>query len=388
LKNEDIDEYHLQAIFMITLADALSKEMKLTRNPINNIQMIDMTDVLQRRMSFSHQWKEYGYNIHDLATEGFFALNEPYTVQCFSCGIVWTRFPKDVPSHTLHRITSPYCRKVIGNEIIERKEDTRLLKVEYTNWKSGDIPLNSVIARKSSFPLMDWLQIDSTIEEIAKAGFYCNQEKPSGLLKCYACQGMYADWEKDDDPWKIHARLFPFCPHLVTRKGADFIQEIQKETTHEPMETLLSEELKKQVRTRKIEEILKQHEFTLSKHNTLTMLTTTKQFLKTFNFVMQYYSRSKIDKVDYINSGMQQARTLSLERDLNCITYCENPRNVVFMPCLHIVICVACSGPQFVRCPICRRDIEKTLQVYHVQSTSFYVSEEIVNRKYKCNLTN
>jgi len=82
----------------------------------------------------------------------------------------------------------------------------------------------------------------------------------------------------------------------------------------------------------------------------------TKQFLKTFNFVMQYYSRPKIEKVGHINSGMQQAKTLSLERDLNCITRCENPRNVVFMPCLHIVICVACSGPQFVRCPICRRD--------------------------------
>jgi len=177
LNNEDIDEYHLQTIFMITLADAQSKEMKLTRNPINNIQIIDMTDVLQRRMSFSHQWKEYGYNIHDLATEGFFALNETCAVQCFSCGVIWTRFPKDVPSHTLHRITSRCCRKVIGNEIIERKEDARLVKVECINWKSGDIQLCSVMARKSSFGLMDWLQIDSTIEEIAKARFYCNQEK-------------------------------------------------------------------------------------------------------------------------------------------------------------------------------------------------------------------
>jgi len=66
---------------------------------------------------------------------------------------------------------------------------------------------------------------------------------------------MYADWKKDDDPCRIHAQLFPFCPHLVTRKGVEFIQEIQKETTHEPMETPLSEELKKQVRTMKIEDI-------------------------------------------------------------------------------------------------------------------------------------
>eukprot|EP01132_Coremiostelium_polycephalum_P005846 gene5846-7275_t len=64
----------------------------------------------------------------------------------------------------------------------------------------------------------------------------------------------------------------------------------------------------------------------------------------------------------------QQLAKLKKEKELlqdqnNCIICTSNPPNIVFIPCRHSSICSACS-PKLKKCPICRSDIENTIERY------------------------
>jgi len=51
-------------------------------------------------------------------------------------------------------------------------------------------------------------------------------------------------------------------------------------------------------------------------------------------------------------------------RKLECTVCMENERNVMLMPCRHVATCAACASQLKGCCPICRRPVESTHQVY------------------------
>ena len=59
----------------------------------------------------------------------------------------------------------------------------------------------------------DWV---ATPETLADAGFF---HDPSPFdpdnVRCFLCGKELGEWEKDDDPFKIHAEKCPRCPWVV-----------------------------------------------------------------------------------------------------------------------------------------------------------------------------
>ena len=50
-------------------------------------------------------------------------------------------------------------------------------------------------------------------------------------------------------------------------------------------------------------------------------------------------------------------------RQRDCVVCLEQPRTVVFLPCAHLCVCLACSA-QLSSCPICRTHAQKTIRVF------------------------
>ncbi|CAG2210125.1 BIRC2_3 [Mytilus edulis] len=63
----------------------------------------------------------------------------------------------------------------------------------------------------------DWLMQDFSI----KVG--------QTILFVFVVDFGFAEWEKDEDPWKVHAKYCPVCLFLKKSKGLKYIRDIQTE---------------------------------------------------------------------------------------------------------------------------------------------------------------
>lgn len=51
---------------------------------------------------------------------------------------------------------------------------------------------------------------------------------PEDNVRCFYCGGAVTKWEPDDDPWAVHARFYPACPHIKLTKGQEFIDSVTR----------------------------------------------------------------------------------------------------------------------------------------------------------------
>uniref|UniRef100_T1J1U5 Uncharacterized protein n=1 Tax=Strigamia maritima TaxID=126957 RepID=T1J1U5_STRMM len=54
--------------------------------------------------------------------------------------------------------------------------------------------------------------------EMARAGFYCPDEKFADLAKCFVCDKELDGWEIGDVPWHEHESHSPNCPFIKLGK--------------------------------------------------------------------------------------------------------------------------------------------------------------------------
>ena len=78
---------------------------------------------------------------------------------------------------------------------------------------------NSDAKRLKSFEGSTFSTID--LEVMANAGFFYAGSEDKTI--CYYCGGGLRDWEEGDDPWVEHARWFARCPHVLLKKGKEFV---------------------------------------------------------------------------------------------------------------------------------------------------------------------
>lgn len=82
-------------------------------------------------------------------------------------------------------------------------------------------------------------------------------------------------------------------------------------------------------------------------------------------------AKSLVDKLrmflEQIKMKKFQKFSESLSDDYKCIICIENPKNVIFKPCLHMAVCKRCYGslPKQ-ECPICKRQIKNVVSVFLV----------------------
>jgi len=80
-----------------------------------------MTDESHRIRTYNANWDQTLFDIHDLANEGFFSLSHTsLEIQCFSCGLILTRFPSNMSIFAIHFIKSPQCIHLYEHDPINK----------------------------------------------------------------------------------------------------------------------------------------------------------------------------------------------------------------------------------------------------------------------------
>lgn len=161
----------------------------------------------------------------------------------------------------------------------------------------------SKAARMRSFS--DWPRsMKQKPEELAEAGFFYTGQ--GDKTKCFYCDGGLKDWENDDVPWEQHARWFDRCAYVQLVKGRDYVQKVITEACALPAPKEQPE----------------------------------KPATPTSNNADNNIDDAKLCKICY-----------------------NEERNVVFVPCGHVVACAMCALSTD-KCPMCRRTFTNVVRCY------------------------
>ncbi|KAL0830583.1 hypothetical protein ABMA28_002732 [Loxostege sticticalis] len=149
-------------------------------------------------------------------------------------------------------------------------------------------------------------------EDLAEAGFFYTGQ--GDKTKCFYCDGGLKDWENDDVPWEQHARWFDRCAYVQLVKGREYVQKVLTEACLVPAP--------------------KDEAGAVGPAPVQTTTANEKEEDNTID-------DSKICKICYVEE-----------------------RNVVFVPCGHVVACAKCALATD-KCPMCRRTFQNAVRLYY-----------------------
>ncbi|TRY73660.1 hypothetical protein TCAL_08742 [Tigriopus californicus] len=171
-------------------------------------------------------------------------------------------------------------------------------------------------------------QMPQTKESMVSAGF--RYLGISDHVQCVKCSLCLKDWERDDDPWKEHARWSQKCPLVLQRKGQAFV------------DTAIHE----------LPPILPQDKSEIKPKNTRLVKSKPEGFKES---VTSKDSRSLTDIAEE-NKKMKWARV--------CKICYKSPARTMIIPCGHFLACEHCSDSSVEKCLACRGPISRTIQVF------------------------
>ena len=228
LKQQTVSQYHTHTAKFIGDTTIYMRLKSPYVCHINNVTTFDLTDEQQRLRTFNESWDWTLYDVKDFADEGFFSLSTNNTyIQCFSCGIIVTKFPPNISSFAIHLLASPNCKHLHSGDGTKKPDSHFRANILLTT-----APENNPLAETSA-----------TCNELLMqtAGFTKITTIQETYYKCSSCHGIYKDWKQTDDPWKIHwpmenTKHFPYCPHVIFSKSKFFIKETLQQTAHQTLQ--------------------------------------------------------------------------------------------------------------------------------------------------------
>ena len=151
-----------------------------------------------------------------------------------------------------------------------------------------------------------------SIDKIVRAGFFYLNYGTS--CKCFCCGGVIGNWEKDDEPFSIHALFYPNCEFVMLEKGGDFI-------------------------------IKTSYEYRLKKEGNIKI-----------NVENKSISGQSSD-------SERSEQMKDIDDAVACIVCLSNKINVTYIPCGHTVCCSICTL-KVKSCVSCRIPIKAALKIF------------------------
>uniref|UniRef100_T1K3K0 RING-type domain-containing protein n=2 Tax=Tetranychus urticae TaxID=32264 RepID=T1K3K0_TETUR len=158
-----------------------------------------------------------------------------YIVDTSFFRVIRTRddYEKGLPSDVQHKIplkasTTKYL--ILRSAYFKNITDLSRMAIAFPNMKQ-------IEARIETFEKHDGHIVSQiTPSKYAEAGFFSYGEHDA--VTCYFCAGTIANWLPNDDPWQIHANLFPDCMYVYLKRGRNFIRlqlaKVRSISSYEP----------------------------------------------------------------------------------------------------------------------------------------------------------
>lgn len=197
------------------------------------------------RLGTFANWPVPFMNPQTLAHSGFIYLRYEDVVQCVYCkGIVGSWEEGDIPDIE-HRRHFPRCPFMLfDRERLQARgpanDETGIHIIRVLGSVDPDLielgiyRLNSprgrhyvtLADRLSSYNLLWHPLFPVKPDQLAEAGFY--YAGVTDHVRCFYCGGGLKNWQKDDNPWREHAKWFPHCPFVTLRVGLPFIEKARR----------------------------------------------------------------------------------------------------------------------------------------------------------------
>nr|XP_009478059.1 PREDICTED: baculoviral IAP repeat-containing protein 1 [Pelecanus crispus] len=191
------------------------KQMQKSYNPA-------MRNEHNRLKSFLSYKSYSSWAFTEMAAAGFYHTLVKSSVQCFCCGLVLFTMKVRYTPYEQHKKFSPTCEFVLGKEVGNiSKYDVRVQKLE-KNAAGHACRYSAEDTRLQSFDGWPFYARGTKPDSLARAGFFFTGKKDT--VQCFACGGCLGNWEDGDDPWREHAKWFPECEFLKSKKSSKEIK--------------------------------------------------------------------------------------------------------------------------------------------------------------------
>nr|BDT62320.1 MAG: baculoviral IAP repeat-containing protein [Melicertus latisulcatus majanivirus] len=204
------------------------------------------------RLSTFIDWPLEWLSPSSLAADGFYYTRREDRVKCVFCRKEISGFKKGcIIGREEHKRLSPNCRFVNGSSTLNIPIKFYCIEgMLWHNIRKHQPSLSSSYPYSASIHDSSWRDKFSTTKErlesfenwpdglvqkpldLANAGFF--YEGANDYVRCFHCYGGLYNWEKGDIPWNEHAKWYPKCQHIKSKRGIEFIHNIEEEMKRKP----------------------------------------------------------------------------------------------------------------------------------------------------------
>ncbi|NXI89963.1 BIRC1 protein, partial [Psophia crepitans] len=204
------------------LAKDMEAEFQEVRKQLQSSYNPAMRNEHNRLKSFLSCTFHSPWSLTEIAAAGFYHTLVKSSVQCFCCGLVLLTRKVRYTAYEQHKKFCPTCEFVLGKEVGNiSKYDVRVQKLE--NPAEHAYRYRTEDARLQSFDGWPFYARGTKPDSLARAGFFFTGKKDT--VQCFACGGCLGNWEDGDDPWREHAKWFPECEFLQSKKSSEEIKK-------------------------------------------------------------------------------------------------------------------------------------------------------------------
>ncbi|KAE8635934.1 hypothetical protein XENTR_v10002790 [Xenopus tropicalis] len=203
------------------LTSEKNKEHAAIRQQLGSSYNFKMRSEARRLQSFLSYIKLSSWCPKQMAAAGFYFTGVELSVQCFCCGLVFCTSSLRTPpleDHVKHNATCGFVQgKDVGNipkyEIRVQQPDSSQRDLQ--EYEAEELRLKSF----TGWPFYARI----VPSELSSAGFLFTGTRDT--VQCFSCMGCLGNWEENDDPWKEHAKWFPECMFLRSKKSFEDIKQ-------------------------------------------------------------------------------------------------------------------------------------------------------------------
>ncbi|CAO2592795.1 Baculoviral IAP repeat-containing protein 1a [Lemmus lemmus] len=161
----------------------------------------------------------------EMAAAGFYHTGVKLGVQCFCCSLILFGTSLRKTPIENHKRWRPECAFLLGKDVGNiGKYDIRVKSPE--TLRGGKARYQEEEARLESFENWPFYAHGTSPRVLSAAGFVFTGRRDT--VQCFSCAGCLGNWEEGDDPWKEHAKWFPKCEFLQSKKSSEEIAQYIK----------------------------------------------------------------------------------------------------------------------------------------------------------------
>ncbi|XP_006871053.1 PREDICTED: baculoviral IAP repeat-containing protein 1-like [Chrysochloris asiatica] len=209
----------LLGIDAVEFAKTIEEEEQRDRAKMKKGFNTQMRSEAKRLMSFVTYESYSSWTPQEMAAAGFYLTGVKSGIQCFCCSLILfgtslRRLPIDD-----HKKFHPDCEFLLGKDVGNIPKYDIRVKDLGNNLRGNQGGYQEEEARLESFKNWPFYVQDISPSELSAAGFVFTGTQDT--VQCFSCGGCLGNWEEGDDPWKEHAKWFPKCKFLQSKKSSE-----------------------------------------------------------------------------------------------------------------------------------------------------------------------